>query len=419
MPTHTTPIPQISGRARALKPSATLAVASRARELRDQGHNVIAFATGEPDFDTPAVIKDAAKSALDQGKTKYMPTLGDPDARAAIAEKLKADNDLQGVKPEHIAITFGVKQSLYNVAQCLFDSGGDAEAILPVPAWVSYSPILGLAGARVVEVECRQDNAFKMTAGDLERAITPRSRALFMNTPCNPTGAVYTEKELREIADVVAGAASRAPNLVIITDEIYEKLVYGDAKHVSIGSFNNVADRTITINGLSKAYAMTGWRVGYTACPGEFGRELISAMGRLQDQTTSNITAFVYPAIRVALEKCAGEIQKMREQFQRRADLIARLLGEIPGVHHVPARGAFYAFPDVSSFFGRTGPSGKVIQSGGDFARELIDAQRVAVVPGDEFGGLGRNHIRISFACSEENIRHGLGRIAEFVRQIK
>ena len=292
----------VSRRVGALKPSVTVAITNRAKMLKAEGVDVLGFAAGEPDFDTPEPIKLAAIKAMEDGQTKYMPTLGDMGTRETIAEKLVTENGIEGLLGRHIAISSGAKHALFIALQCLLDMpepGQDAqEVILPVPAWVSYRPITELSGGAVVEVETTPQSDFKMSPEQLAKAITPNSRVLVLNSPSNPCGTMYTEVELRSFADVVVHAVDTiAPNLVILTDEIYEKIVYGPVPHFSIGSVPEVADRTITLNGLSKAYAMTGWRIGYAAMPGEFGAKFIKAMGTLQGQMTTNITSFKYAGI--------------------------------------------------------------------------------------------------------------------------
>lgn len=413
--------PRLSHRAAQLKPSATLAVAAKAKALARQGVDVIAMSLGEPDFDTPEVVRAAAIRALENHQTHYMPTLGDPETRAAIAEKLSRENGIAGITADHVAISAGAKHSLYLVAQCLLDPGAAAdEVLLPVPAWVSYAPIAQLAGGRITELPTTPETHFKITPDQLRAAITPRSRILVINSPSNPCGTMYTPDELRALAAVVADAAATiAPQLVIVTDEIYEKIVYGGFPHFSIGSVPSVAERTITVNGMSKAFAMTGWRVGYTAAPGEFGLRLVRGIDALQGQMTSCITSFVYPAVRAAIRDCGAEVERFRGEFERRAALAYRLLRAIPGLECVPPTGAFYLFPSVRACFGKKTPQGTLISSPLDFASALLAEAHIAVVPGEEFGGCGREHIRISFACSEAQIERGMDRISRFVASLK
>jgi aspartate aminotransferase len=406
--------PGLSIRANSLKPSATLAVAQKARQMRAAGEDVLAFAAGEPDFITPEPIRKAAKDALDAGQTHYAPTLGTPSAREAIAHKLGSENDIKGLTPKHVAIGVGGKLCLFNAMQVLINPGD--EVLLPVPCWVSYAPQARLAGGEIVEIETTGEAGFKVTPDQLRAAITPKSRVLILNSPSNPCGTMYSPEELRALASVIAEAAKTiAPRLVLITDEIYEKIIYGGRRHLSMGSINEIAERTVTVNGLSKAYAMTGWRVGYAACPGKFGLELIAAIDRLQGQVTSGIPTFIMPAIEVALTQCSSEVAKMVEAFSTRAKLIDARLREILGMNFPSPEGAFYVFPDVSEHFGKTSADGTKISSAMTFADALLTNQKMAVVPGEDFGGPGEKHIRISFACSEDQINAGMDRLAKFV----
>lgn len=415
---------QISQRVSGLRPASTVAFMNRAMDLRRQGKDVLSFAAGEPDFDTPQRIKDAAIAALNAGQTKYMPTLGDPETRAVIAHKMTTENGLPNVTADHVAISSGAKHGLYVALQCLLDfpaPGKPApEVLLPVPAWVSYAPLAELAGGKVVELPSSAESDFRITPAQLRAAITPRSRVLILNSPSNPCGTMYSPDELRALGAVVRDAArSVAPGLVILTDEIYEKIVYGGVPHFSIGSIPEIAERTITLNGLSKAYSMTGWRVGYTGASGEFGLKFIRAMGVLQGQMTTNITSFVYPAIRVALTECGADVERMRTAFASRAQLVYSLMAAIPGLPCPRPTGAFYLFPDVSAHFGKHSRGGRRIASAMDFAEALLDEAGVAAVPGDDFGGPGPRHVRFSFACSEAQITRGMGRLAEFVATLR
>jgi len=414
----------VSRRASELQPSVTVAVANRAKAMRRQGLDVLSFALGEPDFDTPDRIKQAAVEALKSGQTKYMPTLGDPETRQAIADKFTRENRIPGLTADHVAISAGAKHTIYGLCQALFDfpEPGESpqEAVIPVPAWVSYRPIVELSGGRVVEVETTPEADFKMTPDQLRAALTPRTRALFLNSPSNPCGTMYSEGELRALAAVIAEACETVcPQLVILSDEIYEKIVYGGIDPFSIGSVPEVAERTVTINGVSKAFAMTGWRAGYCAIPGDFGKTLINALATLQGQMTTNITSFVYPAIRTALAECADDVERMRSAFASRAKRIKAGLDRIEGLSCPEPTGAFYAFVNIKALFGKTSGGGRAIDSGLSFAEALLEEQLVAVIPGEDFGGCGREHVRISFACSESQIDQGLERIDAFVRALR
>lgn len=409
-----------------LSPSITVAFTNRAKQMRAQGRDVLIFAAGEPDFDTPQPIKDAAKRALDAGMTKYMPTLGDAETRAAIAKKLTEENGIPGLTGDHVAINAGGKHGLYVAMHCLLDQPAPGEApwevILPVPTWVSYKPIAEMAGGKVIEVPAGPDVDFRVTAEQVAAAITPRSRLLVICTPSNPCGTQYRESDLRAIAKVVAEKSRTvAPGLMIFIDEMYEKIVYGGIPHFSIGSIPEVADRTITLNGMSKAFAMTGWRIGYTAMPGAFGKQFISAMATLQGQMTTNITSFVYPAIRAALTDASVKqsVETMRQAFAARAELIHGLLSAIPGVRCPRPTGAFYVFPDVSALYGKTSPGGRKITSATALCEALLEEAEVALVPGEDFGGCGVDCVRLSFACAESTIRQGVARIAEFVAKLR
>jgi aspartate aminotransferase len=405
----------LSDRALALRAPATLAIMAKAKSLTRQGVDVISFALGEPDFDTPEPIRRAAAKALESGQTHYLPTLGDPETRAVIAGKLTHENGIPGLTGDHVAISAGAKHSLYLVCHALL-GGGPSEVLLPVPAWVSYGPISELAGGRVVELPTEAARGFKITPEQLRQAITPRTRMLMLNTPSNPCGTMYTPDELRALARVVADAArTTAPQIVVVVDEIYEKIVYGGIEHFSIGSLSELAERTVTINGMSKAFAMTGWRVGYAAASGDFGLRLIKGIDALQGQMTSCITSFLYPAIRVALQDCADYPRQFAAEFARRAKLIDERARAIPGMVAPTPTGAFYLFPDVSAWFGRTSAGGKRLTTSIDVASALLEEAHIAVVPGEEFGGPGNRHIRLSFACSQEQINKGMDRIAKFV----
>jgi len=415
---------QISRRVSELKPSATIAVMNRAKDMQRQGIDVISFAAGEPDFDTPDAIKQTAIKALLAGQTKYMPTMGDPETRAAIADKVTRQNHIPNVTPEHVGISSGGKHALYTICQCLFDfpQPGEAanECLIPVPAWVSYMPLAELAGAKVVEIPTTVKADFKMTPEQLRGTITPRTRLLILCSPSNPCGTMYSEAELRAIAGIVAEAArSVAPDLVVLSDEIYEKVAYGGIPHFSIGSIPEIAERTITLNGLSKAYSMTGWRIGYTTTSGAWGLKFMKAMATLQGQMTTNITSFVYPAIRTALKDCEADAERFCAAFKVRAALIHARMMAMTGLICPRPTGAFYVFPDVSAYFGKSSAEGRPINSALEFCEALLIESKVAAVPGEDFGGCGRNHVRFSFACSEESINKGMDRLHAFLKTLK
>ncbi len=411
---------KVSARVARMKESSTLAVAARAAALRKQGVDVVAFGTGEPDFDTPRNIKQAAERALEAGQTKYVATPGTIEARTAVAAKLRTENGI-ACAAEHISITAGAKHALYLVLQTLVDPGD--EVVLPTPAWVSYQPLIELAGGRCVQVAGPLERGFKITALQLEAAITPRTVAVILNTPSNPCGVAYSQEELRALCAVIA----RHPHVTLVSDEIYEKLVYpemapGLATPLaawSPGSDAAIADRTITINGLSKAFAMTGWRIGYVCAPGgdgAFARELI----KLQGQMTNNIPAFFMAAIIEALsERSTAEVAAMRSAFAARASIVDELLKGIPRMQSVRPTGAFYSFPSIAPCVGLRTPEGRAIADGDSFADALLAEAHVAVVPGGDFGDCARDHIRITFACGETTLRKGLERIAGFTASLR
>lgn len=413
-----------SQRVRSLKPSTTLAVTARAKELRAKGVDIVSFAAGEPDFDTPEPIKRAAWEALQRGETKYGAVPGDPATRRIIAEKLSRENGIPDVTPDHVVISCGGKHSLYLLFQALIEPAcppdEPADVLLPVPAWVSYRPQIELAGGRVVELPTSASTDFKISAEQLAAAITPRSRALVLNSPSNPCGTMYTPEELRALGRVVAeAAASVAPDLVVVSDELYEKIIFGGIEHFSIGSMAEIAERTVTINGLSKAYAMTGWRVGYLAGSGEFGLEVAAGVRKLQSQSTTSISTFILPAVRAAMTECEQDVSRMRDAFAARAGVAYELMCAIPGVRCPRPTGAFYLFPDISGLFGKSCKPGGHIRTALDFAHELLAEQHVAVVPGEDFGTGGERCFRLTFACSEEELRKGIGRIREFVESLR
>ncbi len=407
---------RLSDRVRQLKPSATLAVTARVKQLKDQGVDVIGFGAGEPDFDTPAALKQAAVDALHAGHTHYMPVAGEPGARQAIAEKLSSENGI-ACTADDIVITVGAKHAVYLALQCLLDPGRGQTVLIPTPAWVSYRPMVELAGGDVVEVPGATDRDFKITEQQLEEAITDQTAAVIINSPSNPCGTMYAPQELRALAAVLEDH----PRITIITDEIYEKLVYGEFEHFSLGSLESLADRVVTINGLSKAYAMTGWRIGYACAPssGEAGDlPLAKAMAKLQGQMTSNITSFCYAAVVEAIKNGAADVERMRGTFAERAALMHERLVAMPGMLCPRPTGAFYVFPDISAYFGKRTRDGRTIDSALSFTEGLLEEAKVAVVPGEDFGECARGHVRLSFACSNEDIKEGCRRMDGWLRSL-
>jgi aspartate aminotransferase len=404
--------PRLSERVQRLKPSATLSVTARVRELRAAGRDVVGFGVGEPDFETPDAIKEAAITALRAGETHYAPVAGAPEARVAIAEKLRRENGID-CQPEHIVISTGAKHSIYLALQCLLDPGRGQEVIIPTPAWVTYRPSAELAGGTVVEVPGAVENDFKITPTQFEQAINERTAVVIINSPSNPCGTMYDPQELRTLMQVL----EPHEHVTILTDEIYEKLIFGGLEHFSPGSIPAIADRVITINGLSKAYAMTGWRLGYACAPGDDGA-LAKAMTRLQGQMTSNVTSFCYAAIVKALADGAEDVERMRRVFEERATLIHGLVSSWPEVRVPRPTGAFYVFPDVSAHFGKMTPAGRRIEGSLGLAEALLEEAEVAVVPGGDFGDCAEAHVRLSFAASNELITEGCRRIDAWLRSL-
>jgi len=395
---------RISSRLAAVKPSATFAMAAEAVALRKQGRDVVDLSAGEPDFDTPEHIKAAARDALDRGMTKYTPVGGTDALKDAIVKKLARDNGLTYERAEVMA-NVGGKHSLYTAFQALFEDGD--EVVLPAPYWVSYPEMLVLAGAVPRVVETSAESGFRMSPAQLEAVIGPRTVAVIINSPSNPTGATYDAAALRALGEV---ALRR--NILVITDDIYERLTDAPVPHVGT-MVPGLRPRLVVINSLSKTYAMTGWRVGYTAAP----VEVIKAMTVLQSQSTSNPTSIAQAAATAALEGPQGCVDEMAREFAARRDLVVRLLREIPGVRTTVPGGAFYVFPDVSAFFGRKTAEGQPVTSATDVAMYLLRQVAVASVPGEGFGAPA--HIRLSYATSREALADGIGRIADALGRLR
>ena len=392
---------KISARAQAVPPSATMAVAARAKAMKAEGIDVVSYGAGEPDFDTPDFIKDAAIAALKAGKTKYTATPGIPELRKAISEKFKADNGLE-YTPDQIIVNIGAKHSIYESMQAVLDPGD--EVILPTPYWVTYPETIKLAGATAKVLETKSENGYKVTADELKAAITDKTALFMLNSPNNPGGFSYSPEELAELAKVLEGT-----DIIVISDEIYEKLMYAGNKFASFASLSEDAyNRTLTVNGLSKAFAMTGWRLGYTAGP----LEAIKAMGRLQSHMTQNPVTFAQEAAIVAIKDTSGAFDKMRVEFEKRGDHMAKRLNAIDGFDCKQPTGAFYCFPDVSKHYGKTIGDADITDSM-SFAAALLEQASVAIVPGTPFGC--PNNIRLSFACSMEQIDKGLDRLEKWL----
>lgn len=389
---------QLSDRIKSLPSSATLAMAAKARELRAEGKDIIGLSLGEPDFNTPDFIKEAAIQAVNDNYNSYSPVDGYVDLKEAVCLKFKRDNGLD-YKPNQIVVSTGAKQSIANVAQVLLNPGD--EVLLPAPYWVSYSAIATLCEATYKEIPSSIENDFKITPEQLEAAISPKTKMIFFNSPNNPSGTIYSEEEYRGLAKVL----EKYPDIYILSDEIYEHISYG-AKNFSFAAIPNMYDRTITVNGLAKAFAMTGWRIGYIGAP----EWIAKACTKMQGQITSGTNCIAQRAAITALTESPERIQFMVEEFKERRDLILKLLGNIEGFQCNVPEGAFYVFPNVSAFFGKTF-RGKTINSASDFAMYLLEEANVATVTGEAFGN--SNCIRISYAASTEQIIEAVRRIKE------
>jgi aspartate aminotransferase len=394
----------LSNRAKSLRPSPTLAINAKAKAMQAQGIHVISFGAGEPDFDTPGNIKKAAIKAIEEGFTKYTPVGGIDELKDAIIHKFKRDNHLT-YKRSEILVSCGGKHSFYNLAQAIFDQGD--EVIIPAPYWVSYPPMVSLAGGTPVIVDTREEDDFKITPESLGAAVTPKTKALILNSPSNPTGCAYSKKELEKIAEI---AISR--NFFLISDEIYEKIVYDGFEITSIASLGEeIKKRTIIVHGVAKTYAMTGWRIGYTAGP----EEIISAMNNIQSQSTSNPTSIAQKASVEALIGPQDKVEKMVSAFGQRRNYIVNRLNEIHGVSCYKPVGAFYVFPNFSHYYGKT-YQGKKITNSTALADYFLDVAKVALVPGVEFGA--DPFERLSYATSMEDIREGVDRIEETLKKL-
>jgi len=390
----------ISNRIKNLSESATLKMTSKSRELKALGHDVIALSIGEPDFDTPESIKEAAKKAINENYTHYTPVAGYPDLRKAVAEKLKRDNDLD-YTPDQIVISNGAKQSIANVMYALLNPGD--EAIIPSPYWVSYPAVVALADGKMVEIKTGIETDFKFTAEQFEKAITDKTKIIIFSSPCNPTGSIYTKVELEAIAKVLA----KHPQIFVISDEIYE-LISFKGKHESMAQFDEIKEQVITINGVSKGFAMTGWRIGYIAAP----LPIAKACDKLQGQYTSGASSIAQMATIEALLTApeeSPELANMVKTFNERRDLVVGLLKEIPGVNTNTPDGAFYVFPDVKAYYGKSFENYKIANAS-DLCLYILETEFVALVPGDAFGN--DDCIRISYATSNEILREAIARVS-------
>lgn len=392
----------ISDKVRGVSPSSTLAIDAKFKQMKAEGIDVVGFGTGEPDFDTPDYIKDAAKKAIDNGKTKYTPAAGTMELRKAICKKLKDENGLD-YEPNQIIVSNGAKHALVNAFMAILNPGD--EVLIPAPFWVSYPEMVKIADGVPVIIPTKEEDEFKCSAADFEKAITPKTRALVLNSPSNPTGMVYTEEELRAIADVAV-----KHDMYVIADEIYEHLIY-EGTHVSIASFNEkIKDLTIIINGVSKTYAMTGWRIGYSAAHPEVAK----AMANLQSHASSNPNSIAQEATIAALSGGKEEIAFMKSEFKKRRDYMVERINSIPGVSCRNPHGAFYVVMNISALKGKT-LGGRLIKTSDDFADALLERARVALVPCSGFGA--DDFVRWSYATSMDNIKAGLDRLEAFLTE--
>ncbi len=396
---------KLSERSKLIKPSVTLALAAKAQVIRAEGVDLVNFTAGEPDFDTPQRIKDAAVQALKKGMTKYTDVRGIEPLREAVAEKYVRDYGLRYGKDE-VLISCGAKHALYNVFQAIINPGD--EVIIPAPYWVSYSDMVLLAGGAPKIIPTKEEDGFRITAQQLKAALGSKTRAFVLNSPCNPTGAAYGRGELTELCKVL-----EAHDCVIISDDIYEKIVYDDFRFHSVVSINpNLRERTILVNGVSKTYAMTGWRIGYALGPAA----VISAAAKIQSQSTSNATSIAQAAALEALRGAQDEVGQMAREFQKRRDLIVKRMKSMPGVSCFNPQGAFYVFPNIRSFLGKSA-NGKKLASAGDLAEYFLQEARVLVIPGEDFGST--ENIRISYATSLEEIEKGCDRMEAALKKLE
>ena len=395
---------ELSERLQRLQPSATLAMSQRSSELKAQGVDVINMSVGEPDFNTPDHIKEAAKRAIDENWSRYSPVPGYPELKNAIVAKLKNENGLD-YKPSQILCSNGAKQSVCNTVMALVNAGD--EVIIPAPYWVSYPQMVLLAEGTPVFVEAKIEQDFKITPGQLEAAITPKTKALILCSPSNPTGSVYSQRELEALKDVLM----KHPQIIVIADEIYEHINYV-GQHASMASFPDIKDRVVIINGVSKAYAMTGWRIGFIAAP----EWIVKGCNKLQGQYTSGPCSVSQKAAEAAYTGSQQCVEDMRQAFERRKNLIVRLAKEIPGLEVNDPQGAFYLFPKCSSYFGKTDGE-RVINNSTDFAMYLLEVGHVATVGGDAFGS--PECFRMSYATSDENIVEAMRRIKDVLSNLK
>lgn len=394
----------VSKRAANISPSPTLAVSAKAKQMQSEGKDILSFSAGEPDFDTPQHIKDAACKSLQSGFTKYTPVAGTPDLKKAICAKLKQDNKLE-YAPSQVIVSLGAKHSIYNAVLATVDPG--EEVIIPAPYWVTYPEIVKMADGAPVYIDTDESTGFTVPIDKLRSAVTPKTRMLILNSPSNPTGGVYSPEQIRQIAELAV-----EKGFYVLSDEIYEKIIYDGNEHVSIASFGDeIKKLTITVNGFSKAYSMTGWRLGYAAAE----KDVVDAMEAIQSHSASNMVSFTLPGGVAALEGPQEVVSDMVVEFDKRRKVIVDGLNAIDGITCAMPGGAFYAFPNVSALYGRTF-GGKEISGSDDMTDFLLAEAGVAVVAGSGFGA--DNYVRLSYATSMENIEKGLARIAEAVGKL-
>jgi aspartate aminotransferase len=396
---------RLAQRTQWIKPSVTLAIAAKAGKLRSEGVDVVNFSAGEPDFDTPERIKEAARQAMRKGMTKYTEVKGIEPLREAIVEKYRSEHGLD-YRKDDVIVSCGAKHSVYNVLQAVVDPGD--EVLIPAPYWVSYSDMALLAGGVPKLIATSEASGFRITAEQLQAALTPRTRLFLLNSPCNPTGATYHREELLAIA-----AALEKHDCLILADDIYEKIVYdGFEVHNLVTLCPALRERTIIVNGVSKTYAMTGWRIGYALGPGD----VIAAAGKIQSQSTSNPTSIAQAAALEAIRGPQDEVAVMVGEFHKRRDAIVEHLNGVDGFHCLKPEGAFYVFPNISALFGRTG-NGRKLRTPCDVADYFLEEAKVAAVPGEDFGS--NEHIRFSYATSLEDIERGCARIRDAVAKLR
>lgn len=395
----------LSKKANSISPSLTLAITAKAKKMKAEGIDVIGFGAGEPDFNTPKNIQDAAINAIQEGKTRYTAASGIIELKEAIIDKLKKDNNLN-YKTSQIIVSTGAKQCLANIFEAILNPGD--EVLIGSPYWVSYPELVQLSDGKPVFVETKEENSFKLTVEALNKAVTKNTKALIINSPNNPTGATYSKEELEKIADF-----AKKNDIIIISDEIYEKLLYGEEGHISIASLSEDAyNRTIVVNGVSKAYAMTGWRIGYAAA----SEKIISLMSNIQSHTTSNPCSISQFAAVEALTGDQSEVEKMKVEFKKRRDFMVDKINSIDNLSCVKPEGAFYVMMNISKLLNKK-INGEVIKDSLEFSRLLLEGEKVAVIPGIAFGV--DNYVRLSYATSLTNIEEGLRRIENFVNGIK